>query len=343
MVEKSYYEILNISKDADENTIKKAYHKLALKWHPDRNNSEEATSKFKEIGEAYEVLSDPEKRKLYDQFGKAGLGGEGMPSGGTYTSFSGGDPFKIFEQFFGGGMGGGSMGGGMGGNGFQSFSFGGPGGFSSRSSRGSPFGFGMDEDDYGMGGGRGQQGRTQPATKIDCNCTLEELYNGTVKKFNVTKNNYTQNPPSQEKKRLEINVKPGWKQGTKITFNQEGDIYPNSVPSDIVFTIKEKPHSYFTRDGNNLVFNATVNLDDALCGTSLTIPNLQGGSFPVNIDRVIHPNYIHRIPGAGMPISKTPGQYGDLLIKFNVNYPSSLNSQQKSEIRNTLSNVRRWG
>ncbi|KXZ52890.1 hypothetical protein GPECTOR_8g270 [Gonium pectorale] len=163
--------MLGVSRDADEATIKKAYRKQALKWHPDRNhdNKEEAEERFRDIAAAYEALSDPEKRKMYDQFGEEGLkrggpGGPGGPGGGGFNmNFGGGDPFEMFNMFFGGGggggggMGGGFPGGGGGGGGTRfKINFGGPGGGGGFPGGGFPGG-GMGGGGFpggGMGGGR---------------------------------------------------------------------------------------------------------------------------------------------------------------------------------------------
>jgi len=340
---KDYYAILGVSKDASEEDIKKAYKKNALKWHPDRNlnNKEEAEAKFKEIAEAYEVLNDPQKRKLYDQFGEEGLKGRGIPGGAggaDFSDYGGGfqfhDPMDLFKQFFGGGgMGGmddsgfGGMAGGMpfgGGKGFKFSSSGFPGGFSSSGFPGGEAG--------------GFHSSKDPPVMRDLELSLDELYRGVQKKFNVSRKVTDERGSTRkETKTLEINVKPGWKSGTKITFHNEGDVRPGTEPADLIFVIKETPHQYFERDRENLIYKSNITLSQALRGVKLTIPHLDRNTREVTIcDKVIDPNYIHRIPGAGMPKPKEPGSYGDLLLKFNITFPTTLNKEQKELIKRAL-------
>jgi DnaJ family protein B protein 4 len=333
---KDYYAILGVSKDATEDDIKKAYKKLALKWHPDRNlnNKEQAEAKFKEIAEAYEVLNDSQKRKIYDQFGEEGLkGGGGMPggAGADFSGFQFHDPMDIFKQFFGGsgmddfGMGGMPFGGGKG------FKFSTGGGFPGGGFPGGGF------SGFPSGGG-GFHSAKDPPVMRDLELSLEELYRGVQKKFNVSRKVTDERGSTRkETKTLEINVKPGWKSGTKITFHNESDVRPGTEPGDLIFVIKELPHQYFERDRENLIYKANITLSQALRGVKLTIPHFDGNTREVTIrDRVIDPNYIHRIPGSGMPKPKEPGNYGDLLIKFNIAFPTSLTKDQKELIKRAL-------
>lgn len=343
-----YYKILGVNKSATDEEIKKAYRKLALKHHPDKNpdNREAAEKKFKEISEAYEVLSDAQKRAIFDQYGEEGLKG-GMPGGGMGGGMGGeggsfrfhgfSDPNDIFKQFFGGrspfeGFG---MGGGMGGMG------GGMGGFSTFGGMG---GMGMDEDEeyYGMprrGSHRGSRGPVKaPDIEQPLYCTLEELYNGKTKKIKITKK--VLNPDGQsthsEEKVITIDIKPGWKRGTKIRFEKEGDQGPNVIPADIVFVLEEKPHERFKRDGNNLEFRSRVSLADALCGCTITIKTLDERSLNIPINEIVSPGYYKVVRGEGMPLSKSPTQRGDLKIAFDIMFPSRLSDDQKRQLRSIL-------
>eukprot|EP00004_Rigifila_ramosa_P023060 TRINITY_DN6416_c0_g1_i1.p1 TRINITY_DN6416_c0_g1~~TRINITY_DN6416_c0_g1_i1.p1 ORF type:complete len:350 (+),score=78.33 TRINITY_DN6416_c0_g1_i1:155-1204(+) len=345
-----YYKILGVSRTADDDELKKAYRKLALQWHPDKNqsNKEVAEKKFKEISEAYDVLSDKQKREIYDQYGEEGLkggfpggpGGEGASAGGPGFSynFSGGDAEEIFRQFFGGG--------GRGGGGFSFFS-GGAGGdddpFSAfggmpgmrRSSRGgfggaSPFG------DVGHGGPR-----KAPPVVRECPISLEDLYKGCTKKMKITKRirDSSTKKTMEVEKILELEIKPGWKAGTKITFPNEGNEEADGIePADVVFVIKEKLHPLFARDGNNLIFTAHLTLAQALTGTTLSIPMLDGRTVSVPLrDQVVSPSSTKIVSGEGMPISKQPGQRGDLIIKFTIEFPRRLTEQQKELVSRALS------
>jgi DnaJ family protein B protein 4 len=333
---KDYYKILGISKDADDGEIKKAYRKLAMKWHPDKNpeRKEEANEKFQEIAEAYEVLSDPKKKEVYDQFGEDGLkqgaaGPDGQFTGGGYR-FSG-DPSKIFEQFFGGADPFASFMGGGGGASRMFFSSGGggPGGFSFGSGGASPFG-----DMMGMGGG------SEPSLH-EVYVTLEELFTGTKKKLKVTRKRINTDGRSlaQDSKVIELDIRKGWKSGTKVTFEGEGDqLSPRSPPADVIFVIQEKLHQHFQRRGNDLVYKCSIDLKKALTGAAVQVPTIDGKDIKVTIPEgtIVSPGYELRINGKGMPLSKTPQSRGDLILVFDVQFPTHLSQTQKKQLQEIL-------
>ena len=273
---KDFYKILGINKDATEDEIKKAYRKMALKYHPDKNKSPGAEEKFKEVAEAYEVLSDPKKKEIYDKFGEDGLrsgGQSGAPEaeGGSHNSYSfHGDPHETFRMFFGEE------------NPFSGFfPFGGPPGSGGSSTRvffntgGDPMD--IDDDPFGRFGGFGgrqtmagmpnihgghRSKRQDPAIVHDLQVSLEDIYRGTKKKMKITRKvlNHDGRSTRMEDKVLTIDIKPGWKSGTKITFPKEGDQTPNNIPADVVFIIKDKRHPLFTRDGSNIKYKAKLGL-----------------------------------------------------------------------------------
>ncbi|KAG8385513.1 hypothetical protein BUALT_Bualt03G0053100 [Buddleja alternifolia] len=337
-----YYKILGVDKNAKDDDLKKAYRKLAMKWHPDKNpnNKKEAEAKFKQISEAYDVLSDPQKRAIYDQYGEEGLKGQvpppdaGGPGGATFFQTGDGpNVFRfnprnaddIFAEFFGfsspfGGMGGG--GGTRGGPRFSSSMFGGDDIFGS---------FG---DSRPMSSGP----RKAPAIEQKLPCILEELYKGTTKRMKISREIYDASGktlPVEEI--LTIDIKPGWKKGTKITFPEKGNEQPNVIPSDLVFVIDEKPHSVFTRDGNDLVVTQKISLAEALSGYTVHLTTLDGRNLTIPVNSVISPNYEEVVPREGMPIPKEPTKRGNLRIKFNVRFPSRLTAEQKSGIKKLLS------
>ncbi|XP_050371296.1 uncharacterized protein LOC126789235 [Argentina anserina] len=340
-----YYKLLQVDKSATDDELKKAYRKLAMKWHPDKNptNKKEAETKFKQISEAYEVLSDPQKRAIYDQYGEEGLKGQvpppdaGGPGGATYFQTGDGpNVFRfnprnandIFAEIFGFSS---PMGGGMGG--------GGGGGSGMRGGR--SFG-GMFGDDifssFGEGGRPMSQGpRKAPPLERKLPCTLEELYRGTTKKMKISReiaDASGRTLPVEEI--LTIEVKPGWKKGTKITFPEKGNEHPNEVPADLVFIIDEKPHSLFTRDGNDLVVTQRISLAEALAGYTLHLTTLDGRTLNIPINSVIHPTYEEIIPREGMPIPKDPSKKGNLRVKFDIRFPTRLTSDQKAGIKKLL-------
>jgi len=354
---KDYYKILGVSKSASDDELKKAYRKLALKYHPDKNKAPGAEDKFKEISEAYEVLSDEKKRRIYDQVGEEGLknGGAGMPgNGGGMPNFQGenytftqGDPRETFAKFFGGG-GFGGFGGKTGGGGqFGGFNLGGLGGGLGGGQFGGLGGFGgggygdMEDMDVEYIGGGKRSKIQDPAIQREIHVTLEELLTGCEKKMKITRKNYAANGSyATEEKILKITVKPGWKAGTKITFTEEGDRVPGKTPADIVFTLVEKPHAVFRRDGANLLYNHTINLADALCGSVFEVPLLDGGGKRLKIDcsrEVLQPGKPKRLRGYGLPFHKNAQTRGDLIVDFKVIFPTELDENSKGLIRRALS------
>lgn len=135
---------------------------------------------------------------------------------------------------------------------------------------------------------------------------------------------------------LTIEIKPGWKKGTKITFPEKGNEQPNVIPADLVFIIDEKPHSTFTRDGNDLVVTQKISLAEALAGFTAHLTTLDGRSLAIPINSVIDPNYEEVVPKEGMPIPKDPSKKGNLRIKFNIKFPKRLTAEQKSGIKKLL-------
>ncbi|CAL5222041.1 g4336 [Coccomyxa viridis] len=372
---KNYYDILGVPKTTDEDELKKAYRKLAMKWHPDKNQDkvEEATKKFKEISEAYDVLSDKQKRQIYDQYGEEGLkmggappppGADGAgpagfaPGGGGGYSFSEDQAQRIFEELFGrgfgglgGGMGGG-LGGGMGGAGgprVRVFSSGpGGGGLGGGMFGGSGFGGqGIHSDDdempfFGGGGGFGGGQQRPPRTvEVPLKLTLKELYTGTTKRLKITRRVYNKQTKNLEPKEdvITINVQPGWKDGTRITFSGKGDELPGQPPQDLVFIVRQIPDNQYQRDGDDLIEHVRIKLTDALSETKIDVPHLDGRILRVPLKEVVTPGYVRVVKGEGMPKSKQPGQKGDLRIVFDVQFPKKqLNSSEREVLEDLLGN-----
>ncbi|KAJ2009633.1 Molecular chaperone (DnaJ super) [Coemansia thaxteri] len=335
---KDYYEILGVSKSAGEDDLKKAYRKLALKWHPDRHkeDKEEAEGKFKDISEAYEALSDKQKRQIYDTYGEEGLKG-GVPPGG---GMGGGFPGGTGGNFPGGGT-------------TFSFSSGGPGGSFAGFNPSNPEDIFAQLFGGGLGGLSGLGGRVQSSNSMDIDngygsrrpkevtrslaCTLEELYNGVTKKLKVTRNvQGSSGAMSISEKVLQVDVKPGWKAGTKIRFQKEGDDLGYGA-QDIVFVVQEKPHALFKREGDDLHISLTLSLDEALCGFKKPVQLLSGKAIHVsNSNTIIKPGQVSRMPGYGMPISRQPNSFGALVITYKVQFPTSLTLGQKEKIHEAL-------
>ncbi|KAG8375517.1 hypothetical protein BUALT_Bualt10G0108000 [Buddleja alternifolia] len=325
-----YYNILNVEKGATEDDLKKAYRKLAMKWHPDKNpnNKQEAETKFKEISEAYDVLSDPQKRQIYDQHGEEGLKDTPPPgSTGSQNGFNSRNAEDIFAEFFGS----------------SPFGFGssGPGRSTRFSSDGGGMfgGFGGGDNvyrNYSDGTGANMPKKPPPAeSKLPC--SLEELYNGSTRKMKISRQVVDANGRLvPETEILTIDIKPGWKKGTKITFQDKGNEQPNQLAADLVFVIDEKPHNIFKRDGNDLIMNYSVTLAEAIGGTSLDVTTLDKRKLSIPVKDIVNPGYELVVSREGMPIAKEPGNRGDLKICFEVKFPVKLTPEQRAGLKRAL-------
>lgn len=347
---KDYYKILGIGRGASDDEIKKAYRKLALRYHPDKNRSEGAEEKFKEIAEAYEVLSDSKKKEVYDKFGEEGLKGGASSGGGGGTTYTfHGDPRATFAQFFGSA------------SPFQTFfDFGAPGGnrmfqfydddmdmddsFTTGSGprQAAPGGaFRSHSFNFAPNMGRAGKDRAQdPAIEHDLYVSLEDILHGCVKKMKISRRVVQPDGSTRkEDKVLTVNVKPGWKAGTKITYQKEGDQCRGKVPADIVFIIRDKPHPLFRREGSDVRYTCKLSLKQALCGTILEVPTLTGEKIPLNLSReIVKPNMVKRIQGHGLPFPKEPSRKGDLLVSFDIKFPETLSQSARDILYDTLPN-----
>ncbi|KAG0560223.1 hypothetical protein M758_10G159000 [Ceratodon purpureus] len=348
-----YYSVLKVPKTASEDDLKKAYRKLAMKWHPDKNpnNKKEAEAKFKQISEAYEVLSDPQKRLIYDQEGEEGLKGHASHPGTSHGYASGGgqgpNAFRfnprnaedIFAEFFGGASPFGGMGG-MGGRGgrghFGDGMFGGFGGGESvfRNADGN-----QAFRSFGEGPSHAQPRKAAPVEN-KLLCSLEELYKGSTRKMKISRSIADASGKTMPVEEiLTIEVKPGWKKGTKITFPEKGNEQPGMVAADLVFVIDERPHDTFKRDGNDLIVTKKISLVEALTGCSFSLGTLDGRSLSISIPDVIHPGYEKVLPKEGMPVAKEPGRRGSLKIKFDIDFPTRLSAEQRAGVKRLLGGV----
>ena len=359
VAETKLYDALSISPTASDVEIKKAYRKAALKWHPDKNkDNPNASEKFKEVSQAYEILSDPEKRKVYDQYGLEFLlrGGQPPPPGAEmpegFQGFSGGVPGGF------GGMPGGtrtfhfSTNGGGGG-----FNFGDPNDiFANFARSGGGGGVGEDEDIFnmfsslgGMGGGARRstsagmrpqpRPRTPEVTVVEkpLPVTLEELYKGAHKKLKVKRKTYDESTGkrSVQDKIVEMDIKPGMKAGSKFKFKGMGD-QEEGGSQDLHFIIEEKPHPTLKRDGDDIRTMVELSLKEALTGWRRTVTTIDGRQLPVSGGGPTPPGHEERFPHLGMPLSKKPNERGDFIVEVKVNFPKFLTPAQKAKLKDDL-------
>ena len=359
MAEKrDYYEVLGVSKTATDAEIKAAYKKMAIKYHPDRNpGNKEAEEKFKEAAEAYDVLRDPEKRQRYDQFGFAGMNGQGGFGGGAGMSMD--DIFNMMGEVFGASFGGG----------FRGFS----GGFG---------GFG------GSGGGRHVEKGSDLRLKVRVN--LKEVATGVTKKFKINK--YVTCPHcngsgSEDGKKetcskcngsgvtyrtvqsmfgrmqtqteceacggtgsiirnkckhcggqgivkgeeiVEIKIPAGVQEGMVVNERGKGNAARwNGVPGDIQVYIEEEPHPELLRDGQNLNYQLLLDVPTAILGGSAEVPTIDG-KVKIKIEPGTQPGKIMRLRGKGLPVVQGYGYgTGDLIVQIGVYIPENLSRDEK--------------
>ncbi|MCO5564793.1 hypothetical protein L7F22_018461 [Adiantum nelumboides] len=284
-----YYRILKVDKTASEDDLKKSYKRLAMKWHPDKNpdNKVYAEAKFKQICEAYEVLSDSHKRSVYDRYGEEGLkdmptdtaSAEALSSGSTSRSTHKFNPRKaedLFSEVFG-----------------SSCSYPNVNGTSHGRSKTPSRHKTYDTPSEGTSSSL----RKAPPIENKLLCSLEELYNGAVRKMKISRNVLgAGGKMTAVEEVLSIKIKPGWKKGTKITFPEKGNEQHGLIPADLIFVIDEKPHDLFKRDGSDLVVVQKISLAEALGGSTLQIPSLSGKILTIPLTEVIYPGYERILP-----------------------------------------------
>ena len=316
---KNYYEILGVKQDASEIEIKKAFRSLSLKYHPDRNSDPDATTKFQYINEAYENLSDGEKRKQHDHELKFGEG--------NINPFQGMDEFNdinnIFNMMFGGGGFGGihkmhSMGEMHGMPGIRIF-HNGPGGFhaefsTSFNSRPQP---------------------PPPITKI-IEITLEQCYHGASIPTEIEKWSIINNLKVNEIEKVIINIPAGIDENDTLVIKNKGNSISEDLIGDLHVKVKIVNNSIFKRQGLDLILQHKLTLKEALCGFSIDMPHLNGKMLclnNMNNPTVITPHYKRVVPGLGMTRENATG---NLIIEFSVEFPESLTNEQINALKDVL-------
>ncbi|MEQ9263885.1 MAG: molecular chaperone DnaJ [Balneolaceae bacterium] len=359
MSKRDYYEVLGVGKSSNEAELKKAYRKLAMKYHPDRNKGDESAElKFKEAAEAYEVLRDPQKKARYDQYGHAGVNGQGGFGGGG-VEFDMEDIFSRFGDIFGGGF--------------------------------------FGDDVFGGGRGRSRGGRRQPGTpgsdmKIRMPLTLEEIAFGAEKTLKVKKQvtcstctgtgaatdsdfetcgtcngmgevrqvtrtmlgqmmNVQACPTCQGEGRIiknkcntcsgegrvkgeetiKVNIPSGVSNGNYITLRGQGNAgRRGGADGDLIVLIEEKEHEYFVREGNNIYYELSLSIPDAILGTEVEVPTLKGKA-KLRIEEGTQPGKLLRMRGKGIHGLNNSGE-GDQYVRVNVYIPHTLTKEERDSV-----------
>ena len=355
MAEKrDYYEVLGLSKGADEAAIKKAYRSLAKKYHPDMNpGDQEAEMKFKEVNEAYAVLSDSQKRAKYDQFGHAAFEQGGMGGGGFdgFGGFDFGDLGDIFGNIFGGGFGGSS---GARRNGprrgddigatvtitFEEAAFGVKKDVSySRIQKcpdcaGSGATKGTSPETCTVCGGSGQRRVVQRMGGMQFQSTVTcDSCRGTGKIIKNPCSNCRGTGFIKVVKKLGVSIPAGIDDGERIALRGEGcDGRNGGSTGDLIITVRVKRHNVFERDGYNIYCEVPITISEATLGAEISIPTLEG-EMKYTIPEGTQPGTRFTVKQKGIPYVNNSGRRGDLIFTVNVEVPRGLNGKQKDLLR----------
>jgi len=301
-----YYKILGVSKTATADEIKKAYRKLALKFHPDKNpDNKEAEAKFKKISEAYAVLSDQKKRQEYDTYGSDGF----QQRYSQEDIFRGFDLNDILNQF---GFGGGS---------FRS------GGFRPQTGGGAnPFGDIFGQSARGCAGGscRPQPVKGQDHT-YELSVSLEDVLDGAEKNISLRRDSGPQN--------ISVKVPKGIESGKRLRLTGKGaPSNSGGPPGDLYLKVTVQPHPVFTRDGDNLLMEKKIPFSDACLGTTVEITTLEDKTFKVKVPSGVQQEAKLRIKGHGLPAGPI-GKRGDIYVKILVRIPKKMKREQKKAVK----------
>ncbi len=344
-----YYQILGVQKGASADELKKAYRKLAMQYHPDRNPGDAAAeAKFKEVGEAYEVLKDEQKRAAYDRFGheafeQAGMGGASRGQAGAgFGGFT-----DIFEEMFGDFMGGGRGRGGQ------------------RASRGSDQRYNLEislEDAF-----RGRTVEIKVPTAVTCDscsgsgaedgakpinchtCGGDGKVRASQGFFTIERTCPTCQGQGQvidkpcrkcsgsgrmhKDKSLSVNIPKGVEEGTRIRLTGEGEMgLRGAPPGDLYIFLSVRPHKLFERDGENLFCRVPISMADAALGGEIEVPTVDGGRAKVKVPEGTQTAQRFRLRGKGMPVLRTENR-GDMYIELAVETPMNLTKRQKELLR----------
>lgn len=307
---KDYYSILGVSKSASADDIKRAFRKLARKYHPDVNPGDnDAEAKFKEISEAYEVLSDSDKRRKYDQFGRYWQQADrGAAYGGNAADFGGFDfsNYGSFDEFIN------ELLGRFGTSGFGGPTGRAPGGYTSY--RTSPRGSGFGTTDFG-GFGTGAPSSQSFDQEANISLSLSEAFRGTQKRLKIG---------SDE---VEVRIPAGAKQGTKVRLRGKGQLNPYTKQrGDIYLIVNLLPHNVFQFEGDNLVCEVPITPDESVLGGKIEVPT-PDGSVTMNLPPGVKSGQSLRLRGKGWPSPK--GGRGDQLVRVVITPPKSLSDQER--------------
>jgi len=337
---RDYYKVLGVKRNAKSGDIKRAYRKLSLKYHPDKNSSPDAAEKFAEIGTAYEVLSDEEKRSLYDRGGEEAVKQQEQRANQPQH-----DPFDIFSAF----------------------GFGGMGGRRAQQEQRTPdvevpirvtlkqMFTGEQLDVEYIRQVMCVEASSCEKTDKDCQgpgikMKVQQLAPGFVQQVQVNDPNCVARGKSWKKKckqcpkgmteeeeiQLTVDIQQGMSHGDTIKFEQVADEAVGHIPGDLIFRLHQIDDKSFLRDGHNMLTTITISLLDALVGFSKVIEHVDGHTVVVTKSNVTYAYEVLTIIGEGMPIKGKPGKKGNLLVTLDIEFPKSVNEEQKALFKQAL-------
>ncbi|KAK4879785.1 hypothetical protein RN001_007931 [Aquatica leii] len=299
-----YYGVLSIQKNSTDLEIRKAYRNLALEFNPERLRDDCSQKIFALIGEAYEVLSDPLRRAVFDQYGEEGLKrGVPGPEGYIQPYHYHGDPMHTYKEFFG---------------------------------TASPYADLLDYLNnpppiYDVENVRGIKKKQPPIYHPLC-LSLHEIFFGGIKKMKIQRLQFVGDDKVRTEVKeniLSIPIKPGIRANTEIVFPEEGDQNPTHIPADIIFITQDRKHENFVREDDNLITTIDVPLEEALLGTTVIVNTIDHRVIRIPITDVIFPGYEKIVENEGMPIVEKPNEKGKLIIRFKIAFPDYLPKSSK--------------
>ncbi|XP_053972294.1 dnaJ homolog subfamily B member 13-like [Hylaeus volcanicus] len=303
-----YYGVLLLKKDCTDLEIKTAFRRLAIRYNPKRTKDESFKTIFALITEAYDVLSDPVRRTIYDQYGEKGLK-NGVPGMHGYIQpyIYHGEPMKTYREFFG---------------------------------TETPYAdllhiLSQPSSMLEFPEGQGLKRKEEPLIKT-LYLTLSEIFHGGIKKMKIQRLVLVEDDKCRtvtKEKILTIPIKPGIPTGTRIIFPNEGDQGPTKIPADVIFITEDRPHETFQREGSNLHMVIDIFLREALTGTVVTVNTLDDRTLRIPITSVITPDYRKHVLSEGLPLPETPKKRGSLIIMFNIEFPVYLPVSNKNQIK----------
>ena len=301
----SFYSILGVDESSSQDEIKKAYRKLSLVWHPDRNSEPEANGKFQKINEAYETLGEEQKRAEYDASRRNPFSRGGMPPGGGFMPT---EMDNIFHAFFGAG---GNIPG-FGGH-FNVFN-GGPG---------SPMHF-------------VQQGLQKPTPIIkNVTVTIDQVFNGVTLPLEIDRWLVEGNTKVVERETIYVTIPKGIDDGEILLLREKGNVINEKVKGDIKIFIKVEPSQLYQRRGLDLLMTQRISLKDALCGLNMELKHINGKVYTLNntAGTIIQPEYKKVIPNMGLT---RDDHVGSLVLSFVIDFPPNLTPEQMKILREIL-------